>query len=139
MKDRAKMNRDHRALIQLLEDRKEKGATTTEMVEAGYNGYRGRITELRKWFGYEVICEYDGMTEEGRKKHRYYLGEYDTRPKKWRGFPPAIKGEAVDSVKAYPSDLKESPLFGQLHCKDHNRNYEPGSRCPKCVLGKAKV
>lgn len=78
MKTHDQMNRDQRAIVDLLERKGKEGASTTEIVEAGFNGYRARLSELRHDFTppIDVKCLYDGTTPEGRKKHRYYLPQY---------------------------------------------------------------
>lgn len=78
LKKHYQMNRDQKAIVQLLATRKFKGATTTEMQEVGFNGYRGRISELRHDFDppVNIVCKYEGTNEDGRKMHRYYLEQY---------------------------------------------------------------
>ena len=78
------LGRDQQAILDLLRERGADGATTSEIVAAGYNGYRGRISELRNEFGYTIECKYVGRTADRRPIHRYFLIEED-QPKLWDG------------------------------------------------------
>lgn len=122
MKDRrphSDMNDDHRAIVDLLEKKGSEGASTTEIVAAGYNGYRGRISELRLNFDppIAIVCRYDGTTEEGRKMHRYFLPQYapDAAPEK-RPEPPRVAPDTQSVVPAdkVPSQTLCLPCLGRF-------------------------
>lgn len=111
------LNRDHRAILALLRERGSSGATTTELDEVGYRGYRGRISELRHEFGHTIQCKYEGQTDDKRSIHRYFL--LDARVKE--SDTPVCEGCKLGGILAWYPDTGENRQRLCLRCIDQKR------------------